>query len=204
MVMSPFFIKFGKVTTKKNLMLEQLTQLAQQFGTDAVVKNEAIPNEQNEAVLEETSNSIFSSLQKIATQSDMSQIVGLLQGKDIDKNNPTVQKITSQVSSSLTEKLGLNSATATSTAAAMIPQILSSLIGKANDPNDKSLNLSDLLNSLTGNGSAEHAGIMEAISTYGVHFGLDQNADGKVDLDDAIELTKKGGLGGMLGKLFGK
>ncbi len=145
-------------------MFEQLTQLAQQFGTDAVVKNEAIPNEQNEAVLKETSNSIFSSLQKIATQSDMSQIVGLLQGKDIDKNNPTVQKITSQVSSSLTEKLGLNSATATTTAVAMIPQILSSLIGKANDPNDKSLNLSDLLNSLTGNGSAEHAGIMEAIS----------------------------------------
>lgn len=40
-------------------MLTQLSQLVQEFGADAVVKNEAIPNEQNEAVLKETSNSIF-------------------------------------------------------------------------------------------------------------------------------------------------
>ena len=80
----------------------------------------------------------------------------------------------------------------------MIPHILSSLITKAKDPKDSSLNISEILNSLTGNGSAEQAGIMEAISTYGIHFGLDQNADGKVDLDDVIELTKFGDWG----KLF--
>ncbi|HTG67205.1 MAG TPA: hypothetical protein VL859_12610 [Flavobacterium sp.] len=185
-------------------MLEQLVKLANEFGVDAVVKNEAIPTEKKEAVLEETSNSIFSSLQKIANQADLSQIAGLLQGKDIDKSNPTVQEITKNVSNSLTEKLGLDSATASSTATTMIPQVLSSLITKANDPKDNSLNISDVLNSLTGDNSPEHAGIMEAISTYGIHFGLDQNSDGKVDLDDAVELTKKGGLSGMLGKLFGK
>lgn len=185
-------------------MLAQLTQLVQEFGVDAVIKNETIPNEQNEAVLKETNDSIFSSLQKIATQGDLSQIVGLLQGKDIDKSNPAVQEITKNVSNSLTEKLGINSATASSTATEMIPQVLSSLITKANDPKDNSLNVSDLLNSLTGGDSPEHAGIMEAISTYGVHFGLDQNSDGKIDLEDAVELTKKGGLGGMLGKLFGR
>lgn len=185
-------------------MLAQLTQLVQEFGQDAVIKNEAIPNEQNEAVLEETSNSIFSSLKKIANQADLSQIAGLLQTKDIDKNNPVVQAIATQVSNSLTDNLGINSAAAISTANTMIPKILGSLITKANDPKDNSLNISELLNSLTGGNSAEHAGIMEAISTYGIHFGLDQNADGKVDLDDAIELTKKGGISGMLGKLFGK
>ncbi|HTG66634.1 MAG TPA: hypothetical protein VL859_09680 [Flavobacterium sp.] len=184
-------------------MLTQLTQLVQEFGVDAVIKNEAIPNEQNEAVLKETNDSIFSSLQKIANQSDLSQIVGLLQAKDIDKSNPAVQEITKQLSNSLTEKLGINSTTASSTATAMIPQIISSLITKANDPKDNSLNVSDLLNSLTGGDSPEHAGIMEAIRTYGVHFGLDQNSDGKLDVDDAVELTKKGGLSGMLGKLFG-
>ena len=185
-------------------MLAQLEQLVQQFGADSVIKNEAIPNEQNEAVLKETSNSIFSSLQEIASQADLSQIAGILQGKDLDKNNPLVQQITAQVSNSLTEKCGLSSSTATNTATAMIPQVLGSLIKKANDPKDSSLNISEVLNSLTGGNSAEHAGIMDAISTYGIHFGLDQNADGKVDLDDAIELTKKGGLGGMLGKLFGR
>lgn len=185
-------------------MLEQLTQLVQEFGQDAVVKNEAIPNEQNEAVLKETGSSIFSSLQKIANEADLSQIAGLLQGKDIDKNNPTIQKITNEVSNSLTQKTGINATTATTVATNIIPKVLSSLIKKANDPKDNSINLSGLLDSLTGGNSPEHASIMQAIGTYGIHFGLDQNSDGKVDLDDAIELTKKGGLGGMLGKLFGK
>jgi hypothetical protein len=39
-------------------MLEQLTH-AQQFGVESVVKNNAIPNEQNEAVIEEAGSSIF-------------------------------------------------------------------------------------------------------------------------------------------------
>lgn len=204
MVTSPFFIIFGYNHFNKKLRLEQLTQLVQEFGQDAVVKNEAIPNEQNEAVLKETSSSIISSLQKIATDVDLTQIVGLLQGNDIDKNNPTIRKTTNEVSNSLTQKLGINSATATSTAASMIPKVLGSLINKAKDPKDNSIDLSGILNSLTGGNSPESASILDAIGKYGVHFGLDQNSDGKIDLEDASELTKKGGLGGMLGKLFGR
>ena len=35
--------------------------------------------------------------------------------------------------------------------------------------------------------------------------GLDVNNDGKVDMQDAMAAaTKKGGLGGLFGKLFGK
>ncbi len=185
-------------------MLEQLTKIVQELGQDAVVKNDAIPNDKNEAVLEETSNSIFSSLKDIANGTDFSEIVGLLQGKDIEKSNPTIQKISSAVSNSLSQKLGIDATTASSTAASMIPKILSSLIGKANNPKDTSINLSGLLDSLTGGDSPMHASIMDAIDTYGVHFGLDQNSDGKIDFEDAKELTKKGGLGAMLGKLFGR
>jgi hypothetical protein len=46
---------------------------------------------------------------------------------------------------------------------------------------------------------------MDAISKYGTQFGLDQNADGKLDMNDAIAATKSsGGIGGILGNLFGK
>lgn len=185
-------------------MLDQLTQIVQQYGKEVVVQNNAIPDEQNDAVLNETSNSVFSSLQQIASQGDLSQLVGLLQGNNITKTNPTVEKITTNVSNSLTEKFGLSSNAASGVATSMIPQILGLLIGKANDPNDTSFTISDVLGAITGGDTAQNAGIMEAISTYGVHFGLDQNADGKIDLEDALELTKKGGLGGMFGKLFGK
>lgn len=185
-------------------MLEQLTQIVQQFGNQAVVQNTDIPNEQNEAVLSETSNSIFASLQKMASDGDLSQLAGLLQSDSLDSTNPAIKNISQSVSSSLTEKFGLTSGAATGAATAMIPQIINSLINKAKDPKDSSFNVSDIIKSLTGGASAENDGIMEMISTYGIHFGLDQNADGKVDLDDAMELTKKGGLSGMFGKLFGK
>ncbi|MFL9831568.1 hypothetical protein ABS764_11980 [Flavobacterium sp. ST-87] len=185
-------------------MLDQLAQLVKEFGQDAVVKNDAIPNDKNDAVLEETGNSLFSSLQKIASSGDLSQIANLLQGKDIDKKNPVVHGIISNVSELLTQKLGINAATATDTATNIIPKVLNILVERARDPKNSSISISELLNSLTGGDSPEHAGIMEAISTYDIHFGLDQNTDGKVDLDDAAELTKKGGLGGMMGKLFGK
>ena len=41
---------------------------------------------------------------------------------------------------------------------------------------------------------------------YGGQFGLDQNADDKVDINDAMSAVsgKGGGLADVLGKLFGK
>jgi hypothetical protein len=74
-------------------MIEQLTQLVKQFGDDAVVKNNAIPNENNEEVLNETSNSIFSGLQKIVSEGGGEQLAGLFQGKSIDNSNPVVQQL---------------------------------------------------------------------------------------------------------------
>lgn len=185
-------------------MFEQLSQIVQQYGNEAVVKNKAIPNEQNEAVLNETSNSIFSSLQKIATKSDLSQLASLLQGNNLDTTNPAVQEITHNVTDSLTEKLGLSHDTAFGAATNMIPQILDSLVNKAKNPKETSFNISDIISSLTGGDSAQNSGIMEAISTYGIHFGLDENRDGKVDLDDMAAFSKKGGIAGMFQKLFGK
>lgn len=185
-------------------MFEQLTQLVEQFGGDAVVKNSAIPNEQNEAVMQETSSSIFASLQKMVADGGVEQLAGLLQGNSAqDSSNPAVQQITEQVTGNLSEKFGLSSETASSVAGGMIPQILGGLMSKANDPND-SFQISDIIGAIAGN-SEQANGIMETISKYGTQFGLDQNADGKVDLSDAMKLTKgSGGIGSFISKLFGK
>lgn len=184
-------------------MFEQLTQLVQQYGGDAVVKNNAIPNEHNEAVINETSNSIFAGLQKIASEGGGEQLASLFSGKSpIDNSNPVVQQITQQLSGSLGEKFGLSSDTSSGVASGMIPQILSSLVNKSKDPNDSSFQISDIISSLTGN-SAQASGIMETINKYGMQFGLDQNNDGKVDVTDVLVVTKsKGGIAGFIGKLF--
>lgn len=185
-------------------MFEQLTQLVQQYGGNAVVNNTAIPNEHNEAVISETSTSIFAGLQKIATEGGGEQLAGLFNGSSpIDSSNPVVQQITQQLTGSLGEKFGLSSADSSGVASSMIPQILNSLVNKAKDPNDSSFQITDIISSISGN-SGQASNIMDTISKYGMQFGLDQNNDGKVDIADAAALTKSGGLGGLLGKLFGK
>lgn len=187
-------------------MFEQLTQLAQQFGVESVVKNQAVPNEHNEAIMTEASSSIFSGLQKIVAEGGVDQLAGLFQGNNAqNSSNPVVQQLTEQLTGTLGEKFGINSETASGVAGSLIPQILGSLVNKAKDPNDSSFQISDMIAAISGN-SAQNSSIMDAISKYGGQFGLDQNADGKVDIGDAMSAVSKkgGGIGSILGKLFGK
>lgn len=185
-------------------MFEQLTQLVQQYGGDAVVNNTAVPNEHNEAVISETSNSIFEGLKKIVSEGRTDEIAGLFNGNSpIDSSNPVVQKIQQQLSGSLGEKFGLSSDDSSGVASNLIPQILGSLVNKAKDQNDSSFQISDIISSISGN-SGQASVIMDTISKYGTQFGLDQNNDGKLDVEDILVVTKsKGGISGFIGKLFG-
>ncbi|ESU28431.1 hypothetical protein FLJC2902T_17920 [Flavobacterium limnosediminis JC2902] len=183
-------------------MLDQISELVKQFGGDAIVNNQSVPNEHNEAVMNETGNSILSGLKNMVAEGNVNDIAGLLKGGTVDASNPVVKQLTDQLSGNLGQKFGLSSDTASGVAGSMIPKVLGSLIGKANDPNQPGFNVSDIVNSLGGN-----SGLMEAVSKYGGQFGLDQNKDGKVDMNDATAALsgKSGGfLSGILGKLFGK
>ncbi|PKP15738.1 MAG: hypothetical protein CVU07_09170, partial [Bacteroidetes bacterium HGW-Bacteroidetes-23] len=113
-------------------MLDQLTQLVQQFGDQAVVKNNAVPNELNDKVMKETGSSLLSGLQKMASEGKLEQLAGLFQGNNASSSsNPVVKQLIEQVSGNLGQKVGLDTTAANSVAASMIPQILGSLIGKA-------------------------------------------------------------------------
>ncbi|WP_321538351.1 hypothetical protein [Flavobacterium piscinae] len=171
-------------------MLEQLTQLVQQFGNDAVVKNNAVPNELNDNVMKETESSLLSGLQKMASDGNLEQLAGLFQGNNAGSaSNPVVKQLIEQVSGNLGQKVGLDSQAANGVAANMIPQILGSLVGKAKDPNVKGFEVSDLVNAISG--GSGNSNLMDMVSKYGGQFGLDQNNDGKVDMQDAMAYTLK-------------
>lgn len=185
-------------------MLDQLTQLVQQFGDQAIVKNNAVPNELNDKVMKETGSSLLSGLQKMASEGKLEQLAGLFQGNNASSSsNPVVKQLIEQVSGNLGQKVGLDSTAANGVAASMIPQILGSLIGKAKNPNEKGFDVADLVKVISG--GSGNSNLMDMITKYGGQFGLDQNGDGKVDIQDAMAaVNKKGGLGGLLGKFFGK
>lgn len=190
---------------KQNTIFEQLTQLVKQYGTDAVVNNTAVPNEQNDAVMSEASSSIIDSLKNMAASGNVEDLGKLFQGTNAsDASNPTVQEITNNLTSSLGEKFGLSGDAASGVAGSLIPKVLGSLIGSAKDPNNPGFNISDIIGAISG-GNGNAGGLMDVVSKYGGQFGLDQNADGKVDMSDAMAAVSKksGGLGGLFGKLFG-
>lgn len=188
-------------------MFDQLTELVKQFGQQDVVQNTAVPNEQNEAVMEHASGSILDSLKNIASQEGGADLIGsLFQGNNAaDASNPVVEQITNQLSGSLGEKFGLSSDAASGVAGSLIPKVLGSLIGGAKDPNNPGIQITDVIGAITGGNGASGGGIMDAISKYGGMFGLDQDGDGQVGMSDAISAVTKnsGGLGGLLGGLFG-
>ena len=184
-------------------MFEQLTQLVNQFGEQAVVKNNAIPNELNEQVKQETGNSILEGLKGMVSGGNLEMITGLLSGNNgaqASGGNPIVDMLTKQVVSNLGSKLGIDNQAAMGVASSMIPNILSSLVGNAKDPNVKGFDVSDLIGMISGNNGDAKSSILDKLSA----MGLDQNGDGKLDMSDAMSaLSGKGGIGGMLGGLFG-
>jgi hypothetical protein len=113
-----------------------------------------------------------------------------------------VKQLVDQVSGSLGQKFGIDSNAANGVASNMIPKVLESLVSRAKDPNVNGFEVSDLVNAISG--GSGNSGLMDAITKYGGQFGLDQNKDGKVDLQDAVAAVnnKGGSLGGFLSKFF--
>ena len=185
-------------------MFDQLTELVKQYGGNAVVNNPAVPNEQNEAVLEEANGSILSGLKDMVASGNVGDLAGMLSGKTpIDMNNPVVAELAGKVTGNLGEKFGLSPDAAGSVAGGLIPQVLSGLVNKAQDPNQPEFNVQDIISSIS---DGQGGGLMDLVSKYGGQFGLDQDGDGQVGMSDAVAAVSKksGGLGGLLGKLFGK
>ncbi len=165
-------------------MLDQLMNIIKQHGQQAVVENSAVPNEHNEAVMQEAGSSIFGGLQQMISGGNMDQITNLLQGN----NSSAVNGLSENFAGNIAQKFGINAETAKNIAGGLIPQVLNSLKNKANDPNDKSIDLQGIISSLTsGNGS----GVQNIINSVGAQFGLDKDKDGDVDLGDITKMFGK-------------
>jgi hypothetical protein len=183
-------------------MIEQLKQLIDQFGEQDIVKNPNIPNELNDQVKEETGNAITEGLQGLVKNGNLDMITGFLKGNNNSaSSNPIFDLLSQQVVGQLGSKLKIDKNTAENVAGNMIPNVLGSLLNQAKDPNVKGFELSDLVGMISGNDTNAKGNLLQQLGSS----VLDQNNDGKVDLNDAMSaLSGKGGLGSALGGLFGK
>lgn len=182
-------------------MLDQLMQLIQQSGQQAVVENTEVPNENNEAIMQEAQSSIASGLQGLASTGELENVMAAVQNGQVS-DNASVQQISNNFAGNIMQKFGLNGSTASAIAASIIPMVLGKVLnkgGSAPSGGAGGFDLGGLLSSLTGgqgggNGAPGQAqgggGIMDTISSIGAKLGLDKDGDGDVDMGDLSKLIK--------------
>lgn len=157
-------------------MIDQLMKLVQQNAGDAIVNNDAIPNQFNGAAIESVAQQIFSSLQGGASQGNVQQVTSLFNGASVSSlaSNPMVAQMISKVAGDFAVKFGVSPQMAQSIAAGLVPQIMNQFVNKTNDPDDNDFDLQDMLRGFTGNS--------------GLNIG---------------DVVGQGGIGSVLGKILG-
>lgn len=145
-------------------MLDNLFNMIKGVAGDAVINNPAVPNEQNEAVVAEATNTVAGGLQNLVAGGGLESILSLFggggqqqQGKSSLMSNPIVTMMIGHFAKKLMSKFGLQSNQASGVAQNLIPSVISNLVSKTNDPNNSSFTLDGLLNSLTGGQSQQIA-----------------------------------------------
>ncbi len=195
-----------------NFMLDQLMNLLQEKGQQGVVNNPAIPNEHNSEVLGEAGSSIVSGLQQALAGGGLSQVMkmfgqGGAQGGGIASlmTNPMVQSMIQSFTGKLTSQYNVDPAQAQQVSANLIPDVLSGFAGKVTDPNDSSIDINSVMQSLAG-GNASGIDFNGILSKFQGQGG-DADGDGDVDLQDVMAKlsggnSQGGGLMDMVKGLF--
>ena len=144
-------------------MLEELFNLVKGSASESVINNPDVPNEQNNEVVAEATNTVASGLRNMVAGGGLQNIISLLGGKDNNQqqgnggimNNPIISMMIGHFAGKLMSKFKMDGQQANSVASNLIPNVISNLVNKTNDPNDSSFSLEKLLNSITGGQSGQ-------------------------------------------------
>jgi len=140
-------------------MLEKLLNLVKGTADDAVIKNPGIPNEHNNEVIAEATNTVASGLRNMVAGGGLQNILSLFSNKDTQgdavSNNPIVNMMKGHFAGKLMSKFNLGGNQASNVAGSLIPKVMSNLVNKTNDPSDNGFSLEGLLKSITGGQSEQ-------------------------------------------------
>ncbi|WP_234734096.1 DUF937 domain-containing protein [Tellurirhabdus bombi] len=191
-------------------MLDILMNLVRQNTGGSGLTGSAIPNGQSEDAVKTVSNGILGGLQQQVTSGNLGGLISMFTGKGGSvEQNPVTGQVSNHVGDQLQQRFGISTQQAMSIAAAIVPIVLSKLVHKSNDPQDSSVSTGDIMGNLTGKQGVDWASMAGSVM-----------ADGKLDMNDLTRLAgnfmgggsssskepekQSGGLGGLLGGMFGR
>ncbi len=192
-------------------MLEQISELVKQFGKNTVVDNPVVPNEENNAILAEATNTITGGMQNMLAGGGLQDIISLFTGAGGNNQsttqssgiggllkNPIVAMMVGHLISKLVGKFNMSPAQASSISNNLIPNVLNSLASKTtnHDPANDAFDFNDLIGSLTGGKTATSESSAGGFNFQGL---LDQltsggsgNGGGGFNLQDIISQVTQG------------
>jgi uncharacterized protein YidB (DUF937 family) len=136
-------------------MLDEIMNMVKEATGQAVNNNSQVSNNQADAIAQHVSGSLMDELKSAVSGGGLQSIMGMFSGQSSDAaNHPVTQNIVSNIASSLSQKFGLSQGVASSLTSSIIPSVMSKITGKANDPNDSSINLDSIKDMLTGSGGS--------------------------------------------------
>ena len=141
-------------------MLKELFDLVKGEATDTVINNPDVPNQYNNDVVAEATNTVASGLRNLVAGGGTQNILSMFGGSTNKKSllsNPIVSMMMGHFASKLMNKFKMGTSQANNLSGNLIPNVLGSLINKSNDANDSAFSLEKLLASITGGRSNEVA-----------------------------------------------
>ena len=142
-------------------MLKELFDLVKGEATDTVINNPDVPNQYNNDVVAEATNTVASGLRNLVAGGGVQNVLSLFGGGNTNKksllSNPIVSMMMGHFASKLMNKFRMGTNQANNLSGHLIPNVLGTLINKTNDPNDSAFSLEKLLASITGGKSNEVA-----------------------------------------------
>jgi uncharacterized protein YidB (DUF937 family) len=143
-------------------MFQELLNLVKEQAGAAVIDNPAVPNEKNEAVCETATSSIIDKLKEISGSGGIDKIISMFKGENNAADHPEISNISSGVAGELMKKVGFDSATAGNIVSQLIPNVMSKLTSKTNDPDDDSFTMDGIMETLSEKGS----GFLNAVKGF--------------------------------------
>ncbi|MDB5202180.1 MAG: hypothetical protein JWQ27_1589 [Ferruginibacter sp.] len=188
-------------------MLEELFNLVKSVAGNSVINNNDVPNEHNDAVVAEATNTVASGLRNVVAGGGLQNILSMFGGNNNNKqgllNNPIVSMMIGHFAGKLMNKFNMNNSQANNVAGSLIPDVLGNLVNKVNDPNESGFSLDSLLASITGGKSNEvveeqrNSSGQSGLNLQDILGQLGGNSGGSSDGNSG------GGLMDIIGKLAG-
>jgi hypothetical protein len=156
-------------------MLEELFNLVKGSANDTVINNPGVPEEHNNEVIAEATNTVASGLRNMVAGGGLQNILTLFGNKEGANSksllsNPIVNMMIGHFASKLMSKFNLGGNQANNVASNLIPNVIGNLINNTNDPNNSTFSIDNLLHSITGGKSTEIARQQESAGNSGFNF----------------------------------